>query len=354
MKIADKLWPLHSALAWVLTRDPAFTERAEPNDFSPHLSEKGFESSDEADVAWEALHRALREGAVSVFAADSATRPFKRIPASDIERCDWSRDGVNAILSNRHQRFKAVLDAGSLVSRFKTRDSPFALSSTQLGPPERPNGAGYMTLSKAVFWIATEGGERHFWVRDTVVWRDAIEKLTDQIAGEQVSTVGRQDESDLAQSLSPSIFAGLEIDAPYSSPSLSLLVGDSPYLEVTPQLSPSEWKNWNDRIHAKRRITVSHIQVSRADIARLWSFGKNLDVNSPSKRSEDEGETQTSGRGRLKTAILQAFKQAFPSGIPVGMSSQTRNDKILKELELMEVKPLPHIRTIERALNDVG
>ena len=63
----------------------------------------------------------------------------------------------------------------------------------------------------------------------------------------------------------------------------------------------------------------------------------------------------TSGRGRQRAAVRVAFKTLFPSGsIPVGMSSQTRNDKILEELTNMDVKPLPDTRTIERALKGDG
>ena len=62
-----------------------------------------------------------------------------------------------------------------------------------------------------------------------------------------------------------------------------------------------------------------------------------------------------SGRGKQRTAVRVAFKTVFPSGsIPVGMSSQTRNDKIREELTNMGVKPLPDKRTIERALKGDG
>ena len=62
----------------------------------------------------------------------------------------------------------------------------------------------------------------------------------------------------------------------------------------------------------------------------------------------------TSGRGKQRAAVLAAFKKLFPDGIPVGMSSQTRNDKILAELKKMGVNPLPVTRTIEKALKGDG
>ena len=69
----------------------------------------------------------------------------------------------------------------------------------------------------------------------------------------------------------------------------------------------------------------------------------------------DDIPAATSGRGKQTAAVRAAFKTLFPSGsIPVGMSSQTRNDKILAELTNMGVNPLPDRRTIERALKRDG
>ena len=60
-------WPLHFALAWVLTGDRAFAERAKPSDFHPRLTEDDWISRDEVDRAWRILHQALAGGSVPAF-----------------------------------------------------------------------------------------------------------------------------------------------------------------------------------------------------------------------------------------------------------------------------------------------
>jgi hypothetical protein len=60
------------------------------------------------------------------------------------------------------------------------------------------------------------------------------------------------------------------------------------------------------------------------------------------------------GRGAKKRAVHMAFKALFPNGeIPPGMTSQHRNDSILEMLKEAGHKPLPHKRTIERAIKDL-
>jgi hypothetical protein len=38
MNLIDQAWPIWKVLAWVLTRDQEFTERAAPQDFAPAAS----------------------------------------------------------------------------------------------------------------------------------------------------------------------------------------------------------------------------------------------------------------------------------------------------------------------------
>jgi hypothetical protein len=137
MKFADKLWPLHNALAWVLTRDIAFTERARPNDFDPNPpgDNKGL---DEVDVAWAALYRCLVDGAVAAFSAKPMTSAFRRIPPQTIENCNWKFDGQNAVLSDRSSgpnEYEAVIRPSDLLHKFSQRHEAFALNTTRIGQP---------------------------------------------------------------------------------------------------------------------------------------------------------------------------------------------------------------------------
>ena len=98
-------------------------------------------------------------------------------------------------------------------------------------------------------------------------------------------------------------------------------------------------------LYGKERVTIF---VGEQDLQRLMAKQEVKQEAAPPPAA-------TSGRGKQTAAVLAAFKTLFPSGsIPVGMSSQTRNDKILKELTKMGVDPLPVTRTIEKALKGVG
>ena len=125
MKFADKLWPLHNALAWVLTRDVAFTESARPNDFSSNLIEdKGL---DEVNFAWGALNRCLVDGSVAAFSAKPMTSDFRRIPVQTIKNCDWNFNGQNAVLSDRSSgpnKYEAVIHSSDLRHKFSLRMRP--------------------------------------------------------------------------------------------------------------------------------------------------------------------------------------------------------------------------------------
>ena len=282
------------------------------------------------------------------------TSDFRRIPVQTIKNCDWNFNGQNAVLSDRSSgpnKYEAVIHSSDLLHKFSLRHEAFALNTSRIGQPEFPTGAGYMHFSGAVYWIATEGGKKNFWIREERVWRVAVETLLDRVAGGQVAIIGRRSVNEPSGELPGTMFAALEIDLPYSPPSFPLIVGDQPYLEVTPPLlSNSEWQQWNDRIHSNRSVTFSHIQVRRPDVARLWPFGRKFDGTAAPDEVSNVISAATSGRGKQTAAVLAAFKKVFPSGIPVGMSSQTRNDRILEELTKMGVKSLPVTRTIERAL----
>lgn len=64
------------------------------------------------------------------------------------------------------------------------------------------------------------------------------------------------------------------------------------------------------------------------------------------------GAALLSGRNRMTRSVQKAFLDLFPSGsIPIGMSSQERNDQIIQHLtDVEKVGPVPNKRTIERAL----
>ena len=69
---------------------------------------------------------------------------------------------------------------------------PEDFSSDEIGPPVRLGAAGYMTLTLAAYWIATEGGKKRILARDASVWRGAFNRLLSRIQSNDVEMVGRR------------------------------------------------------------------------------------------------------------------------------------------------------------------
>jgi hypothetical protein len=83
--------------------------------------------------------------------------------------------------------------------------------------------------------------------------------------------------------------------------------------------------------------------------------------NSPAQEAKASpvasGTKNVGGTGKMTRSIQAAFRELWPSGdIPIGMSSQVRNDKIQAQLmlEKYSVPTKPDKRTIERALKSLN
>lgn len=59
-------WPIWKVLAWVLTRDREFAERAGPQDFAPDRVDEEYVSRDEVAQSWCLLHEALVAGSIKL------------------------------------------------------------------------------------------------------------------------------------------------------------------------------------------------------------------------------------------------------------------------------------------------
>ena len=189
----QRLWPLHFALAWVLTRDVAFSERAEASDFLPILDKDAYESQDEVDRAWKILHQALADGSVPAF---KISEPFSDDPAGEVNEERIAPEALASLdwadLTRDDSDYgTVVVSSSAMVIAFPPGD-PMAFTSIDIGPPLHPNRSGYMTLSGAAYWIATEGGSKRIVVRDVLVWRRAFAELLPRIQSGEVRVVGRR------------------------------------------------------------------------------------------------------------------------------------------------------------------
>jgi hypothetical protein len=157
---------------------------------------------------------------------------------------------------------------------FPSDGDPVALTSDQIGAPIRPGGHGYMTLSDAAYWIATEGGTKRIVVRDVSVWREAFAELLPRMQSGQVRVVGRRRGADFSEAINPESFVNLAVDYPYVDTPMALLLCEEPHIRCcgcgTAKLDQSSDEIWGSERHSPE---WSYLQVNRADVREWWKFG---------------------------------------------------------------------------------
>ena len=102
--------------------------------------------------------------------------------------------------------------------------------------------------------------------------------------------------------------------------------------------------DWDER-------PIEFLELRNADLQALFpsTIAKLVPATFTSK------SPNVSGRGKAKKTIQQAYLNLFPPGSskPLSMSSQDRNDAIITEVTRLGLKPKPHTRTIERAIDEL-
>jgi hypothetical protein len=135
----------------------------------------------------------------------------------------------------------------------------------------RPEGPGYMPLYLAARWIATCGHTVKVDTVDALVWRTAFDQLLAQIASEQVTVTGIHNNT--REKLSGHIFAGIQVELPFSDTSLDLLLSEELYLCSCIYIDEEHWqKGWNDRLETRYGAKWTKLMVLKSDIARHWTF----------------------------------------------------------------------------------
>src|SRR5664280_575631 len=93
MIFENKRWPLHTALAWVLTRDRPFTERFLAWPHYPRLT-RTIDIFPAADMnwAWKELFAAMVDGRLPVFGRPTINLklPEDQLAADDLKGLDWA------------------------------------------------------------------------------------------------------------------------------------------------------------------------------------------------------------------------------------------------------------------------
>ncbi len=212
------------------------------------------------------------------------------------------------------------------------------LPSENLGPPRNPHLPGWMSVSDAAYWIASEGGRISFSLRNLQKWQEAFYLLLPLISSSQISVIGRRHGRGLATTVPGASFAGLAVDYPYSDTRMDLLLCERPHLQCYGIGDAEHWeKTFNDCLMSEDRHVpeYSHLQVSNSDLARVFPFLPPAIKSLNSSRN-------------LQGRIREVVARLWPNGIGPARVKD-RNAAIAADFK-SKGETAPDDRTIRRAL----
>ena len=215
MSFDDERWKLHTALAWIMTRDREFTERCLALSYYPCLTIGEIPPASDVNESWKLLFGALSDGRIPVFGYPTEIwkSPEVQLSSNHLRGLDWANpsefEGTEFMPGLRRReamKFRSdkefaipegiafryvTVSSSAVIQEFPAQGAAIGFTSGEYGPPERPDGGGYMRLTSAAYWIATEGGKQSFFLRDNAVWSRSFKELLDQIIDGQVEVIGR-------------------------------------------------------------------------------------------------------------------------------------------------------------------
>lgn len=145
-----------------------------------------------------------------------------------------------------------------------------------LGPPLRPS-AGYLPISDALYWIASQGGARSFNARDRGQWEPAIQEFMARISDGTVEITGRQSLFSLAERIDGFKLIGVPlcIYVCDGSKSIEMIMARRPYIDiisipsgsVSSQDKGDRLCNWD--CQSREMIDV---RAKAADVIKIWAY----------------------------------------------------------------------------------
>lgn len=148
-----------------------------------------------------------------------------------------------------------------------------------LPPLVRPEGSGFMPVFCAAQWIASQGGTVDFDPSNIEGWRLAFQELLDRVSSGEVRISGLRDNT--REPINGVVFAGCEVDYPYSDRAVDLSFSDIYYLQSYPYLNEEHWRNgFDDSFRNRSDIRWKLLMVAKADILHFWPFERGTPTKS--------------------------------------------------------------------------
>jgi hypothetical protein len=264
--------------------------------------------------AREALWIALREGFFTATGIDTEAGRRVEIPALEwhelvpVEAKDETDEVRRGLLGEGYR--EVLLPSKPLRGHWRRQEKPkYVLPPTML-----PTGFGYMPLFCAAQWIATEGGTLDIDPADVEVWRAAFEQLLDRISSNDVRISGmRENTRELIDGV---VFAGCQIDYPFSDDATGLGWGEAYYIQSYPYLGDERWrKGFDDSLRNCDDTRWTQLMVAKGDVRSHWPFSKSPETSTglpgrPAKAKHLIGDEmqRRAKENRLAASLAQEAK----------------------------------------------
>ena len=154
---------------------------------------------------------------------------------------------------------------------------PFGFADPEIASPR---GGGYMPLSCAAQWIATQGNALDSATILKDGWQRAYRGLVNAIASERISVIGSRD-GQMEQV--PAIqFAACQVDFPWLVDTTKPSRPDDVSLRSYLYRNEAEWLDgFDDALFVQHTAKWKRIMAAKADVAREWPFNLNSDAHGP-------------------------------------------------------------------------
>jgi hypothetical protein len=229
--------------------------------------------------AREALWLALREGFFAANGIDSATGRRVEIPALEwhelvlVEAKNETDEVRRGLLGDG---YRDVLFPAAPLRGFWRR--PEERPRPTLPPIMPPTGFGYMPLFCAAQWIATEGGKVEIDPANFEVWRAAFEQLLDRISSNEVAISGMRE--NVRELIDGVVFAGCQIDYPFSDDPTGLGWSEAYYIQSYPYLGDEHWRRgFDDSLRNCDDTRWTQLMVAKGDVRSHWPFSKSPETS---------------------------------------------------------------------------
>ena len=173
--------------------------------------------------------------------------------------------------------------------------------------PMSPDVGGYMALTEAAYWIATQGGRRDFFLNDEKTWGAAFAELFRRIASDELEIIGRYRGLHLKEKIEGLLFSNIAVCFPFwgVSPAaeFNIMNGDKPYLYTTLPVGESDGRS--DRLYDTGNTSVaaiSELEARCADVSRFWKFDSIAEQSLPRHRNPNASKVTVWYRERAKAA----------------------------------------------------